>query len=150
MKFFASLVSLLVLCSACNKPQVHPVSSRETIVSASDRFWAALHHGDADTASAMSSEDVVVMSPGADEIRGRENLKNAIVQTMSMMKITDFTIVNREIDVYDSSAYELTTYTETLHMADKPPQNVRGRYLLVWKRDNTGSWSVHRNLYNFY
>lgn len=46
-------------------------------------------------------------------------------------------------------AYELATYSETLTHEGAEPSPVRGRYLLVWKRDADGQWRVHRNMFQF-
>jgi len=88
------------------------------------------------------------MVPNADDLRGRADLKQALAQMFSTMKVTDFVVQTREIEICDSTAYELATYTETLNFAGKSPQAVRGRYLLVWKRQPNQSWLVHRNLFN--
>jgi uncharacterized protein (TIGR02246 family) len=148
MKSFGLLLIGLFLISSCAPQKKQPTASREDIEKAASQFWAAHERGDAESMATMSTEDVLIMAPNADDLRGRLAVKQAMAQVFSTMKITDFVIQTREIEICDSTAYELATYTENLNFTGKPPQPVRGHYLLVWKRQPNNSWLVHRNLFN--
>lgn len=148
MKPIGFLFIAVLSLSACNPQKGRLTASRVDIENAASRFWSAHERGDADSITAMLTEDVFVMIPNADDLRGRPAVKQALMQMYSALKVTDFTIVTREIDICDSTAYELATYNETLNFKDKAAQPVRGRYLIVWKRQSNQSWLVHRNLFN--
>ena len=141
------IITILSL-SACAPQMQRTTASPTDIENAAARFWSAHEGGDADSITAMLTEDVFVMIPNADDLRGRDAVKQALTQMFSAMTVTQFTILSREIELCDSTAYELATYSETLNFKDQPPQPVRGRYLIVWKRQPDQSWLVHRNLFN--
>jgi len=148
MKSFALLLVGLLLLSSCVQQKGRPTATREDIEKLATQFWAAHEKGDVESLAAMVTEDVVIMVPNADDLRGRSAVKQAFTQMFSSMKVTDFVIQTREVDICDSAAFELATYTENLLFPGKPPQPIRGRYLLVWKRQPNQSWLIHRNLFN--
>ncbi|HXG37193.1 MAG TPA: DUF4440 domain-containing protein [Bacteroidota bacterium] len=148
MKSLTLLLVGLLFFSSCAPQKSRPTATREDIEKLASQFWAAHEKGDVESLATMVTEDVIVMVPNADDLRGRSAVKQAMSQMYAAMKVTDFAIQTREIDICDSTAYELATYTENLNFAGKPPQPVRGRYLLVWKRQPNQSWLVHRNLFN--
>ena len=124
--------------------------AKQSIVETSARLWTTHQNADADAFAAMVTEDVIIMSPDADDINGRQAVREFAKQVLSTMKISDFKVISQEIDLTDSLAYELTTYSEKLEFQGQEPKNVRGRYLMVWKQNKNGDWLLHRNLFNFY
>jgi uncharacterized protein (TIGR02246 family) len=96
----------------------------------------------------MVTEDAVLMAPGMSDIQGRSAIRDTAQQMFTALRITDLKIERSEIDVIGDTAYELTTYSETLHPKGGQASPVQGRYLIVWKRGRDGAWRVHRNLFN--
>ena len=113
-----------------------------------DAFWAAHERGDAVAMAAYLTEDAVLMAPGSPSVRGRTAIQAAATQMFTSLRITDFKILSSEVSVLDSTAYELTSYTETLRPTAGLPSPVEGRYLIVWLRGPDGQWRLHRNLFN--
>lgn len=137
----------LFLFSACNQ-QKPPQSVPSDIELASSRYWSAVEHGKADSLAAMVTDDFVLMVPDSDDVRGRSAFRQMAERMFSTTRVSDVRIVSREIDQGDSAAYEIATYTETVKSQGKLPQLIRGRYLMVWKRQSGGPWLVHRSLFN--
>jgi len=139
----------LGIVTACGG-QAQDVDSAEAAIAEARRaFWDAHERGDADALVELATDDAALFAPGMEEVRGRDALRDAARQMFDAMTVEDFTIIQQEVEVHGSSAYELTTYSETLQMGDGDPTPVRGRYLIVWRQGEDGTWRVHRNLFHF-
>ncbi|HEY3052924.1 MAG TPA: SgcJ/EcaC family oxidoreductase [Thermoanaerobaculia bacterium] len=121
---------------------------RSEIEQARSAFWEAHARGDARALAALVTEDAILMAPGMPDIRGRSAIQNTAQQMFTALSITDFKIERSEIQVIGDTAYEVTSYSETLHPTSGTPGAVQGRYLIVWKRGQDTVWRVHRNLFN--
>lgn len=129
-----------------------PTSERDprvNIDAAQAAFWEAHEQGDAEALAALVTDDALLWAPGMDEVGGREAIHAAAEGMFAAMSISDFDIESRELVVHGDTAYELATYSETLTYKGAAPSAVRGRYLIVWKRDVDGEWRVHRNMFHF-
>ncbi len=124
-------------------------AERTAIAEAGKAFWNAHESGDADALAVLVTDSAVLFAPGMEEVRGRDALRDAAQQMFAMMTIGDFTIIEQELEVRGSSAYELATYSETIQIGDGDATPVRGRYLLVWRKEADGAWRVDRNLFHF-
>lgn len=145
---------LLVLAAAAQVSACTPQSSpepdpRPDIDAARAAFWAAHEEGDAEALAALVTEDAVLWAQGMEEVSGREALHATAEGMFSAMAISDFEIDSRELTVHGGIAYELATYSETITYEGAEPSAVRGRYLIVWKREADGAWRVHRNMFHF-
>jgi ketosteroid isomerase-like protein len=95
------------------------------------------------------TEDALLWGPGMEEVNGRAAILEATEEMFGFLSITDFKIESKEVQLHDRLAYELASYSETLTPKSGQASVVRGRYLLVWKRDPDGRWKVHRNMFYF-
>lgn len=122
--------------------------ARADIAQARDAFWAAHERGDASAMASQLTEDAVLFAQGMGAVRGRTAIEESARQMFGQLRVTNFKILEQELDVHGEAAYELTTYSETLQPTGAAPSNVRGRYHIVWRRGEDGVWRVHRNLFN--
>jgi uncharacterized protein (TIGR02246 family) len=146
-----TLVALgIVALGACAPPDGdHAEAARAAIAEAREAFWDAHLQGNADALADLVTPDAVLLAQGMEEVSGREAIRDAARQMFDAMTITDFAVLSQEMDVHDSVAYELATYSETLRMGDADEATVRGRYLIVWRQESDGHWRVHRNQFHF-
>lgn len=128
---------------------VHSRQAREVIDTARAAYWAAHENGDADALADLVTEDAILWAPGMEEVRGRSAIRAAAQAMFTALRVTAFEIDSRELTVHGELAYELATYSETLAYEGTEPSPVRGRYMIVWKREDDGQWSVHRNMFHF-
>lgn len=154
---FSSLVSrvALVLVStvwpsiACKARDASDVAAAAEITIARSAFSEAHARSDAQALADLFTEDARLLPPGGDEVRGRAAIRAAAQSMFSALTVSDFKIEAQELQIYDSVAYELATYTETLTPRVGPASPVRGRYLIVWRRDPDRQWRVDRNMFHF-
>ena len=149
-KIFRGLLVLAAVClPACTAPPAAESDPRPEIDAAQAAFWGAHVRGDAEGLANLVTVDALLWVPGMDEVSGREAIRAAGEEMFAGMSISDFEIESRELSVHGNAAYELATYSETLTYEGAEPSAVRGRYLIVWKRDTDGKWRVHRNMFHF-
>lgn len=143
------VVAAAVQASACTARSDPEPDPRPDIDAAQAAFWAAHEEGDAQALTALLTDEAILWAPGMEEVSGREALYAAVEGMFAAMTISDFEIDSRELAVHGDLAYELATYSETLTYQGAEPSAVRGRYLIVWKREADGAWRVHRNMFHF-
>ena len=138
-------------CAAATARQSADSSAqaRADIERTRDAFWAAQERADASAFAMHLTDDAILFAPGMGEVRGRAAIEEAARNMFSQMRVTNFRILGQELEICGDTAYELTTYSETLQPTGAAASNVRGRYLIVWRRGSDGAWRVHRNLFNF-
>ena len=105
-----------------------------------------LKRGDVASVNALYTEDAVQLPPDRDMIRGRQKIKefhSAGVQ----MGFEDAVMTGRELSVSGDIACEIGNYTEKFHPKGKEPFEVKGKYLIVFKR-MADDWKIHREIWN--
>jgi uncharacterized protein (TIGR02246 family) len=143
------LVSFGCMATTARPAADASAQARVEITRARDAFWAAHERGDAKGLAMQLTNDAVLFAPDMGEVRGRTAIEDAARQMFAQLSVRNFKILSQELDICGDTAYELTTYSETLQPAGAAANDVRGRYLIVWRRDTDGAWRVHRNLFNF-
>jgi ketosteroid isomerase-like protein len=121
------------------------MTAHQSIVAAYKSFEEAYLRGDAETISQMYTDDAQLLAPEAPIIKGRE----AIGQVWKGLLGTGGNHVRVEVlEVQESGdwAYEIGRFVATA--ADGRCLNA-GKYLVIWKRDETGQWKTHRDVMNW-
>jgi len=146
---FSIVVAVTLGLTACTTNRESTEEALDEISTARDGYWQAHLDGDADALAALVTEDATVMPPNAAPVEGREAIRSLAAGMFSAMTISDFGIEAQEVEFFGSTAIEIATYREILTMNGQEPAPVRGRYAIVWKRDEEGRWLVHRNMFQF-
>ena len=120
-------------------------SARDAIVEAYKAFEEAFFRGDADALSQIYADDAEWLVPGMPPIRGRATIASAwkgVIGSGGNRVRVDV----REVEECGDWAYEVGTFTATT------PEGTTlnaGKYIVVWKRDPTGTWKTHRDIFNW-
>lgn len=116
---------------------------RSEIEQADRRFGEAIARGDAEGAAReVYSEDAVILPPGADIVRGRDNIVSFwrdAARDMSLEKV-------------ELSTVELQQAGDFVHQVGRAllvagGQEIRGKYTVLWKRED-GRWKWHIDCWN--
>ena len=143
------VAGVIALVTASAEARTGADKAKAEIAAARDAFWAAHADADARALASLLTEDARLLAPGMDDLRGRQAIEAGAVQMFEALAVEDFRIESSEITIHGDSAYEISTYSETLRPRGGAPSPARGRYLIVWKRDPAGKWKVHRNMFHF-
>jgi len=153
MKTVATIVSLLCMVagSAVTGPAAaaaDPVAdARAAIEAANTRFSEILAHGDSASLGAMYTSDAILFPPGEEMVRGSAAIgqfwKKTHESGVASAKLTT-TDVERSGDI----AYETGKVELVIRAEGKPDSSASAKYLVVWKRQDDGTWKLHRDIWN--
>jgi len=105
-----------------------------------------LKRGDVASVNMLYTEDAVQLPPDRDMIRGRAKIKEFHNQGVQM-GFKDAVMTERVLSVSGDIAYEIGNYVEKFHPEGKEPLEVKGKYLIVFKRMAEG-WKIDREIWN--
>lgn len=123
--------------------------ARSTFESATAAFHEALRTNDAAALFSYVADDVVMMPPGEDVIRGRNAMREWYAGFLSQYRTSSLILSDREVFVGDRWAVELGTFEWGLTpTAGGTPVVDRGNYMQVWKPALDGRWRFEREIWN--
>lgn len=121
-------------------------TARAEIEAANKEFMAALSSGDAAGVTAFYTEDAKLLPPNSEILEGREAIQ-AFWQGGMDMGIKECKLETVIVEAQGDAAYEIGTYTLTIEPPGGPVITDKGKYLVVWKRQD-GSWKLHADSFH--
>jgi uncharacterized protein (TIGR02246 family) len=117
---------------------------KATIEKLNDAWTAAFNKGDAAAVAAMYTEDAYVLPPGAELIKGRTGIEGFWRQAAQQMRDAKLTTVD-VLPLGPGAAREIGTVT--LKTKSQPPQEIVGKYAVVWLKVG-GDWKLATDIWN--
>ena len=117
---------------------------KATIEQLNEKFAAAFNKGHAAAVAAMYTEDAVVLPPGADMVRGRENIRAFWAKTAEQIQDIKLTTVDVK-PLGPDAAREIGTFS--LKTKGPQPQEVSGKYVVVWQKAGN-DWKLATDIWN--
>ena len=117
---------------------------RATIEKLNDVWSAAFNKGDAAAVAALYSEDAYVLPPGGEMVKGRAAVEGFWRQAAQQMGDAKLTTVD-VLPLGPEAAREVGTVT--LKTKTQPPQEVVGKYVVVWRKAG-GDWKLATDIWN--
>ena len=118
--------------------------STAAIQALNDRWTAAFNKGDAAAVAAMYADDAYVLPPGGDMVKGRTAIEAFWKQAASQVGNAKLVTVD-VLPLGRSAAREIGTVT--LETKAQPPQQLVGKYAVVWRRIG-GNWLLATDIWN--
>ncbi|HEX3417570.1 MAG TPA: SgcJ/EcaC family oxidoreductase [Stellaceae bacterium] len=118
--------------------------NKATIEKLNDAWTAAFNKGDAAAVAALYTEDAYVLPPGSAMVKGRAAIEafwRQAAQQMSDAKLTTVDV----LPLGRSAAREIGTVT--LKTKSQPPQEVVGKYVVVWRKIGR-EWKLATDIWN--
>jgi uncharacterized protein (TIGR02246 family) len=117
---------------------------KATIERLNDKFAQAFNKGDAAAVASMYTQDAVVLPPGAEMAKGRSAIQ--AFWKKSAEQIGDLKLTALEVKpLGKDAAREIGTFT--LKTKAQPPQEVAGKYVVVWHKVGRG-WKLGTDIWN--
>jgi len=116
-------------------------SVKTSIDQANQTFSAAFAKGDAASLAALYTEQATILPPGAPMMKGRKNIETFWKEAMTTLKNLKLKAVDVE-SFGTTTAREIGTFT-----ADAGPQQVVGKYVVIWKKSGK-SWHLSTDIWN--
>jgi uncharacterized protein (TIGR02246 family) len=135
-------IVVIIGCLSVGSPAL--AQNRATIEKLNDAWTAAFNKGDAAAAAALSSEDAYVLPPGSAMVKGRAAIEafwRQAAQQMTDAKLTTLDV----LPLGRSAAREIGTVT--LKTKSQPPQEVVGKYVVVWRKVGR-DWKLATDIWN--
>jgi uncharacterized protein (TIGR02246 family) len=139
MRGTALFAGCLILCAAPALAQ-----NKATIEKLNDAWTAAFNKGDAAAVAALYTEDAYVLPPGAEMIKGHAAIEafwRQASQQMGDAKLTTMDV----LPLGPGAAREIGTVT--LKTKNQPPQEIVGKYAVVWLKVG-GDWKLATDIWN--
>jgi uncharacterized protein (TIGR02246 family) len=140
-----NVMSRTLLISAFAIMMVSPALAQKAEIEAlNNKFIAAFNKGDFATVASLYTKDATVLPPGAAMARGTaaiEALWKSFGEQVSDPKLT--TVDVKELS--PSAAREIGTYS--LKTKGSTPQEVTGKYVVVWEKIGN-DWKLATDIWN--
>ena len=123
---------------------VADAQDKATIERLNAEFAAAFNKGDAAAVAAMYAEDAVVLPPGADMIRGRDAIRAFWAHMAEQAQDAKLSTVDVK-PLGPDAAREIGTFS--LRTKGQQPQEVSGKYVVVWQKAGN-DWKLATDIWN--
>jgi uncharacterized protein (TIGR02246 family) len=135
-------IVMIIGCLSVGSPAL--AQNKATIEKLNDVWTAAFNKGDAAAVVALYTEDAYVLPPGSGMVKGRAAIEafwRQAAQQMSDAKLTTIDV----LPLGRSAAREIGTVT--LKTKSQPPQEVVGKYVVVWRKIGR-DWKLATDIWN--
>ena len=97
----------------------------------------------------MLTDDAVLMPPNSPPVVGREAIRTWSEAASAQVRIEDYRPADEELIVAGDWAIRRATFTWTLRLdADPTVIQDAGKFIIVYRREDDGSWRVARDIWN--
>lgn len=118
----------------------------EKIVENIKSFSKYYTSGDYDALANAYCKEATILPPGSDIIKGREAIKKRWILP-SGVSVPYHKITPIEIKIIDNYAYDIGYYEGKTIRKDKSEVSWKGKYLIVWKKED-GDWKIYSDAWN--
>lgn len=135
-------IVMIIGCVSLGSPAL--AENKATIEKLNDAWTAAFNKGDAAAVAALYTEDAYVLPPGSAMVKGRTAIEAFWRQAAQQMTDAKLTTVD-VLPLGRSAAREVGTVT--LKTKSQPPQEVVGKYVVVWRKIGR-DWKLATDIWN--
>lgn len=137
------VLPLLFLAIASPALAQDPVAeAAAAIATAASAFSRAFEAGDPATMTAQYTDDATLIPPNGRLINGREAILAFWTPGNSEFKTLRHGLTTDRLEVTGDVAVEVGTWSQRGQLRDEEPTESAGRYLVVWRRQQDGSWKM--------
>lgn len=119
-------------------------AARAAIAATNARHAQAFNQGDVAGFARVYTEDARILPPDMEPVHGRAAIAEFWAGAAEQLKIRELRLVTDELEVVGARAVE-----EGRVELQTGQGLVRGKYIVVWRREPDGGWRWHRDIWNF-
>ena len=135
-------IVVIIGCLSVGSPAL--AQNKATIEKLNEVWTAAFNKGDAAAVAALYTEDAYVLPPGSAMVKGRAAIEAFWRQAAQQMTDAKLTTVD-VLPLGRSAAREIGTLT--LKTKAQPPQEIVGKYVVVWRKIGR-DWKLATDIWN--
>jgi uncharacterized protein (TIGR02246 family) len=139
MSRLAAIAILLTLAAASAAAQTKPM-----IQELNDQWGAAFNKGDSHALAELYAEDAYVLPAGAEMVHGRQAIQGFWDNAMKQLGDGRLTTVDVQ-PLGPDAAREIGTFS--FKTKGSQPQEVNGKYVVVWRKIND-QWKLAADIWN--
>ena len=137
------LMAFGVACAPAAGTEEDPATVRAAIEETNARFTEAFNQGDTAATAALYTEDAIVLPPGQGMVRGQPAIQEFNALDIETNALNGLVLTTSDVQVGGNLAVEVGTYSiQAGAMQDE------GKYVVVWEKQEDGSWKLHRDIWN--
>jgi len=138
---------LLFIIISCNQ-NVDYDSNILEIKKVNQKYLEFYNSGNYEGVASLHTENAVVMPPNVPARVGKDQIMSAIKEEIDM-GFTDLKFVENDIKIFGALAYDEGSYSLNIK-SDKGEviENDSGKYLVVWEKQNDGTWLMKKDIWN--
>ena len=123
---------------------------RLAIEAANAGMAEAMLAGDAARFATYYDAEGIALPPGAAAAHGPAAIQEAIAGMLGEVSVSSFSLTTGEVQVAGDLAVEVGNWTMTMQpkAAGAPAQTDNGKYVVIWKLQEDGSWKMLRDIWN--
>ena len=110
-------------------------------------FMEAYHRGDTEAVADFYTEDAKILSPNMEMVSGKQAIQE-FWKTSIDMGVRRINLETAEMGYDGKLAYERGVSTVTIQPEGGQERTERGKYLVVLKRQDDGSWKIAVDIWN--
>ena len=111
------------------------------------KFGEIFRQGDASAVAALYSEDATLLPPNSDVIKGSAGIEAFWGGAMAM-GATSVVLTTGEVFGMGDLVCEIGQYRLTIQPEGMEEMEDVGKYIVIWKKDDNGSWRLHIDIWN--
>lgn len=142
------LAALLMCACSADTGTVDLSELRATTQAALDTHAAAAVRRDVSRALDLFATDAVLLFPHTPPLRGIDSIGALMRRSWPVVNPTTVRYATDDVQARDDLAITIARYWVTLSPAGQTQTQDSGRYMLVWRRQPSGEWRVHRAISN--
>jgi uncharacterized protein (TIGR02246 family) len=150
-KIFLSILTLAFCCVpfSCQAPveEMDLTQVRQAIEAGNAKFAEAVRQGDGAAIAALYTDDATVLPPDSDMVKGRERIE-ALWKGSLQMGIKEAVLTTVDVSSHGDLAYEIGTVALKVQPEGQEPAELKGKYVVVWKKTPEGVWKLHVDIWN--
>ena len=127
-----------------NQTQRQAAAARATIDALRSQFVEAWNRQDADAVAQFYTEDATYIGTAGDVVQSRDRIRLGLRGELPVFR--NFTATPAEFGSSGDLAYERGVYSARLEIPNRTPEAVRGKYLIVYRRQADSTWKIQMHM----
>ena len=146
MQFLKSIAAAGLLSFTVAFPAIAGTPA-EDIEAANKAFADAYNAGDSKGVAAKYTEDAALLPPDGKRVDGQDAIATFWQGAMDG-GLKNLTLKAVEVDSREDLAFEVGAFTLDAPGEGGAMTTVAGKYIVVWKKGEDGTWRLHRDIWN--
>lgn len=139
------------LLFSCKAPPVEEeldlAQVRKSIEEANLKFGEAFRQGNPAAVADLYTEEAAILPPNSEMIKGKQGIE-AFWKAVMEMGVKDAVLTTVDLMVDEELVCEIGEYTLTIQPEGQEPVEDRGKYVVIWKQTEEGTWKLHVDIWN--